>query len=305
MAVEMVREEELEREDRPDGSVAWTTPAFRPSLPARRVVPFWNVVREREGPPVRAELKLTIRRDETPWMMVAGRGLAASDAELGPFPAGISLDGDELALDKGTLQAARLRVVCAPGLPAPSRAGVAFWPVFDAVALPQRPVKPAFTEGRIAQHAQHPELGRHICGPSSLAMALGHFGHPVGAVDLALEVRDAWSELHGHWTNLAAAAGERGLVAFVERGGGPARLAEHLARGRLAILSLRWEDGELVGSAIPRSAGHLVLAVGADRDAGLFMDPAFKDPEIQVVRYDWQSVLRSWKSGAMVVVGRS
>ena len=129
-----------------------------------------------------------------------------------------------------------------------------------------------------------------------------HFGQAADPLEVAADVQCPWQGIYGNWTQLAAVAGERGLAAWVERGGGPARLGQHLGLGRLVILSLRWAEHELPGAPIPSSDGHLVLAVGCGPDGVQVMDPAFRDPEVELVTYDWQGLLRAWKSGASVVL---
>jgi hypothetical protein len=134
-------------------------------------------------------------------------------------------------------------------------------------------------------------------------MAMEHFGISQGPLEVAAAVKDPWSGIYGHWSYLAAYAGECGLRSWVERGGGPVRLAEHLAKGRLVILSLQWQDHELPGAPLTSSEGHLVLAVGTETEGLWVMDPAFREEEKQLHLYPWQGILRAWKSGAAIVLG--
>lgn len=295
MPVHLYETDELERL----APGRWRTPAATPTLPAQSVVPSWNLALP-PGAALRARLELRRAGSWEPGVLVGVRGAALEPPPV--LPPGLELAGDELRSPRVPIEAARLELEV-DGAEAPRRAGLAFWPHFAALELPEDPVEPLLRQGRVRQHSlQSPESHR-LCGPSSLTMALRHLVGPAEVLEVAAAVRCPWADIYGHWTYLAALAGERGLAAWVERGPGPARLARHLAQGRLVILSLQWREHELPGAPHASSDGHLVLAVGADHEGAWVMDPAFREAERQLARYDWQGLLRAWKSGAAVVLG--
>lgn len=293
MAVHLLDPSQLEA----DGE-AWVSPWLAVDLPARAVVASVSAAGP-EAAPLILEVAARTAAGDSAFAPVAAWGPGAP-AEAPPFPEGLRLDGDEVVADPGPLLAARVRVQGARGL---RRVGVTFWPSFDKVAVPRRVVAAPALPPRIPQYSVDPEIGGRICGPTCLTMALRARGLEADPLEVAAAVLDPWADLYGNWTRLAAEASFRGLAAWVERGGGPVRLVEHLRRGAFAILSVRWVEGELTGAPIASSAGHLILAVGADAEGVHVLDPAFRDPEVQVVRYPWQDLVRCWKSGAMVVLG--
>jgi hypothetical protein len=299
--VHLFEASELEQvEDRPG---VYRTPDVAPAdLPARSVVASWNHATT-PATPLRVRVQVRRRGEWSPWLPVAVRGAAAEESPP-EYPEGLRLAGDEVVSDGPTLEAARVEVEVGEGEPAPRRVGASFWPRFAPVALPDDPVEPEVTVDRLAQYHQDTDETHRICGPCSLTMALRHFGQEAEVLEVMAAVRDPWAGIYGNWSYLAAYAGERGLAAWVERGGGPPRLGQVLEAGRLAILSLSWRDHELPGAPNPSSDGHLVLAVGAEEGGVVVLDPAFRDQEVQAVTYPWQGLLRAWKSGAMVVVGR-
>lgn len=287
----------------PDRPGVYRTPEVAPDdLPARSVVASWNHATT-SGMSLRARVQVRRRGEWSPWLPVAVRGAAGADPAP-EYPEGLRLAGDEVISDGPTIEAARVEVEVGEGQPVPRRMGASFWPRFAPIALPDDPFEPEVVVERIAQHHQDTEEGHRICGPCSLTMALRHFGHDLEVREVMAGVRDPWAGIYGNWTLLAAFAGELGLSAWVERGGGPQRLGQVLQAGRLAILSLSWKDHELPGSAIPASDGHLVLAIGAEEGGVVVLDPAFRDLDVGTTVYPWQGLLRAWKSGAMVVVGR-
>ncbi len=294
MGVHLFRDRELVAT--PEG---FATPRVVAGTPAKKVVFSWNATLE-PGEGLEAEARVWVAGVESPWIRVGVRGAAAS---LAPpvCPPGLRLDADELVSCDDPIEAVELRVR-GPSR-RPRRLGVTWWPSFERFEVPTREVRSACIPERIAQYHLDPERGGRVCGPSSLTMAFRALGVEIDPLEVAERAKDRWADIYGNWTYLAALAGELGFASWVERGGGPRRLQEHLERGRLAVVSLQWGPGELPEASSPSSAGHLVLAVGVDPEALSVLDPAFRDPGVQVLRYSWQSVLRAWKSGAMVVVG--
>lgn len=282
--------------EHPEGGYA--SPPVEASMPARSVVASWNTGATR---PVEVFARFRPRGGTPgPWMRIGYRG----DGPLpppGPFPPGTTLEGDELTVKDSPLPPVELRVVAAQR---PRRLGLAFWPVFDRIALPEGRSGTGNRPSRIAQYAVCATLGGRICGPSSLTMGLRALGIEADPAQVAAGAYDPWGDIYGNWSYLADEASRRGAAAWVERGGGPIRLAEHLARGRYAIVSLRWGPGELAGAPSAQTQGHLVLAVGATPEHLEVLDPAFRDPGVGVTAYPWQDVVRCWKSGAMVVLAR-
>ncbi|MDE2237375.1 MAG: C39 family peptidase, partial [Elusimicrobia bacterium] len=119
------------------------------------------------------------------------------------------------------------------------------------------------------------ELRRDICSPTSLAMALGHWGVERTAAQLARKVRDSRTGIFGHWAFNVAGAADCGVEGWVARLGGLEELAALIEDGRPVVASLSFGPGKLAGSPLRRTSGHLVLVTGFDKAGDVIvLDPA-------------------------------
>jgi hypothetical protein len=128
------------------------------------------------------------------------------------------------------------------------------------------------------------------CSPTSLAMVLGYWykrtGDPVLApfIDpqsvprlVAPAVYDATYEGYGNWSFNVAYAASLGLESFVTRLDSIDQLDEWLALGIPVVMSIAWKEGQLTGAPIPKSNGHLIVAIGIDESGDVIVaDPAAK-----------------------------
>jgi Peptidase_C39 like family len=80
---------------------------------------------------------------------------------------------------------------------------------------------------------------------------------------------------HGNWPFNTAYAATKGLQSHVTRFTSFAQLEPWIAAGVPAILSVAWGSGELTGSTIPSTGGHLLVLVGFDSAGNAVVnDPA-------------------------------
>lgn len=167
--------------------------------------------------------------------------------------------------------------------PAPHPGDRRAWGV--TLALPER-----------SQRALEGDLPTRGCSPTALAMALAALGQPLEPSAVARGVYDAGAGIYGNWAFNVAFANALGVEATVERWDLGA-LEAQVAAGCPAVIRERHEAGELEGSPLPRTDGHL-LAVAGFTPAGdvVVHDPAADPRQGQPVRrvYRRDQLARAW-----------
>lgn len=141
------------------------------------------------------------------------------------------------------------------------------------------------------------ERYRHnICSPTTLAMALDFAGVNRATARVADAARDLESGLYGVWPSNTALAARLGLQARVARLESLDDLQTEIAAGRPVAVSVTFGPGELGGSPIKKTAGHLFLVAGfTARGDVIVMDPAA--PTRASVRrvYDREQFHKAWR----------
>jgi hypothetical protein len=134
----------------------------------------------------------------------------------------------------------------------------------------------------------YPDGGEVWCSPTSMSMVLSFWNNYTGQceprVRAAVDGVDDWVyDGHGNWPfNTAYAATQvvtqdgatRNLEAYVARFTSLAKAEEYIAAGIPVVVSFAWKNGDLEGSAIPSSNGHLAVLVGFDAQG----NPIINDP---------------------------
>jgi hypothetical protein len=132
----------------------------------------------------------------------------------------------------------------------------------------------------------YPDGGEVWCSPTSTSMVLGYWGFMSGPCEPRVRnavtgVYDWIYDGHGNWPfNTAYAAtkvsstNSTPLEGYVARFSSLDKAEEFVKAGVPVIVSFAWGTGDLTGSAIPSSNGHLAVLVGFD-PAG---NPIINDP---------------------------
>ena len=133
----------------------------------------------------------------------------------------------------------------------------------------------------------YPDGGEVWCSPTSTSMVLGYWNTDPGSScaireDAAVNgVFDWIYDGHGNWPfNTAYAAtkkvGTQPLEGYVARFTSLAKAEEFIAAGVPVILSIAWKKGDLTGSSVESTNGHLLVLVGFDDQGNpIVNDPAF------------------------------
>ncbi|MBI3552193.1 MAG: C39 family peptidase [Elusimicrobia bacterium] len=219
------------------------------------------------------------------------------------------VDVDTLKLKKPA-KAFRYRFL----LSAPSRAVVlrlAAMTVSNAEVPDLAPFQPGpwVTELKARPRSQTVEQEKYkhdICSPTSLSMVLEFWGDRLPTVEVAERVRDQKTAIFGHWPFNAAVAGDLGLESYVARLDGMEDLQEEIAQGRPVVVSLTYGEGELKGSPIKKTKGHLLVVAGFDFKGDVIaLDPAAPPDSVRRV-YDRKEFWSAWrlkKRGLAYLVG--
>jgi hypothetical protein len=125
----------------------------------------------------------------------------------------------------------------------------------------------------------YPDGGEVWCSPTSTSMVLGYWKQDTGPcgprVRAAVEgVYDWVYDGHGNWPFNTAYAATQGLEGYVARFTSLAQLEPWIDAGVPVVMSIAWKKGDLTGSTIPSTNGHLLVLVGFD-DSG---NPIINDP---------------------------
>ncbi len=147
-----------------------------------------------------------------------------------------------------------------------------------------------------SQFAETDDCRGSICSPTSLAAVLEYWGLRRPTLDMAGRVRDGSCGDFGNWPFNTAAAGALGFDAHVARLESLDDLAEEVAAGRPVVVSLTFGPGELPGSPIPQTKGHLMVVAGfSPRGDVLVMDPAARSAAETRRVYGRAAFHRAWR----------
>jgi len=125
----------------------------------------------------------------------------------------------------------------------------------------------------------YPDGGEVWCSPTSTSMVLGYWGIDPGPCEPRVRaavdgVFDWVYDGHGNWPFNTAYAATKGLEGYVARFTSLADAEKWIAAGVPVVMSIAWGKGDLTGSTIPSTSGHLLVLVGFDD----FGNPIINDP---------------------------
>jgi hypothetical protein len=141
----------------------------------------------------------------------------------------------------------------------------------------------------------YPKGGEVWCSPTSTSMVLAYWGRDVPVPEAAAATYDHEYEGNGNWPFNTAWAATYGLEAYVTRLGSFAQLEEWVSAGVPVVISYAFGPGELPGTPIPDSDGHIMVVRGFEADGDVIVnDPAAaSDAEARRV-YDREILERLW-----------
>jgi peptidase C39-like protein len=125
----------------------------------------------------------------------------------------------------------------------------------------------------------YPDGGEVWCSPTSTSMVLAYLDGYTGACEPRVRaavdgVFDWVYDGHGNWPFNTAYAATFGYEGYVARFASLARAEEYVAAGVPVVMSIAWGKGDLTGSDIASTNGHLFVLVGFDASG----NPIVNDP---------------------------
>lgn len=128
----------------------------------------------------------------------------------------------------------------------------------------------------------YPDGGEVWCSPTSTSMVMAYWANITGKSQwnrsVPTVVKGVWDSVYngaGNWPFNTAYAASRGLEGKVVRMENMAELERWVETGVPVIISLAFEKGELTGSPIQSSNGHLLVVRGFDKHGDVLVnDPA-------------------------------
>ncbi len=150
--------------------------------------------------------------------------------------------------------------------------------------------------------------GKRLCSPTCVTMALNYFGKEVALSEVKKGVYDKGADIYGNWLFNTAYAASHGLFAHIFYVKNFTECYNFLAKNFCVVASISFGEGELKGSAVSKTPGHLVLICGFDKDGNVLVnDPAAPSKETVLRAYDRKEFAHAWfknKNGVAYIIGR-
>ena len=137
----------------------------------------------------------------------------------------------------------------------------------------------------------YPDGGEVWCSPTSTSMVLGYWGWMPGPCEPRVRatkdgVFDWVYDGHGNWPFNTAFAAVQGMEGYVARFTSLAQAEPWVAAGVPVVMSIAWNKGDITGSTIPSTNGHLLVLVGFDVNGNpIINDPAAASNDTVRVTY--------------------
>jgi hypothetical protein len=137
----------------------------------------------------------------------------------------------------------------------------------------------------------YPDGGEVWCSPTSTSMVLGYWNRDTGPCEPRVRaavagVYDWLYNGHGNWPFNTAYAATKGQESYVARFTSLADAEKWIDAGVPVVMSIAWKKGDLTGSTIPSTNGHLLVLVGFDASGNpIINDPAAANNDTVRVTY--------------------
>lgn len=157
----------------------------------------------------------------------------------------------------------------------------------------------------VPQHSQleeDPSYRSDICSATSLAMVMQYWGLKKSVADVVAGVKDQTTGIYGNWPLNMALAGAYGFDARVDRFYSVVQLEQEIAAGRPVAISIAFGPGELSGSPIRSTDGHLIVVRGFTPSGDIIVNDPIAPSSSQVrLVYKREELGRIWqRSGGIV-----
>lgn len=135
---------------------------------------------------------------------------------------------------------------------------------------------------------------RRVCSPACVSMVVDYFGLQTSVSEIASHTYSSTHDLYGIWPASLWAASKYGLLGYILRFEEIESLVYLIEQGLPVIASISYSRGELGGSAIDSTPGHLVVITGVRKRTILVNDPAAPDRAGVKREYDKDEFCNAW-----------
>ena len=290
------------------GSGEYLSQVRETTFPFSNAVLSWNADAP-AGTTLRFELRV---RDSSGWSGWYAMGEWRADGGRsipGQADSRGKVDVDTLKL-KSTATALQYRVELSSSSPAATplirQVSVVYSDLSRGLSGPALPMPAgAVRDLDVPQHSQleeDPSYRSDICSATSLAMVMQYWGLKKSVADVVAGVKDQTTGIYGNWPLNMALAGANGFDARVDRFYSVVQLEQEIAAGRPVAISIAFGPGELTGSPIRSTDGHLIVVRGFTPSGDIIVnDPIAPTSKAVRLVYKREELGRIWqRSGGIV-----
>lgn len=146
-----------------------------------------------------------------------------------------------------------------------------------------------------SQCVEDKSISGKICGPTSLSMILEYYKIDILIAKTASFCYDKYNDIYGNWPYLVAFASEQGLTGWARYFTSLDELKEEIKNNYPVIVGISFGEGELTGSPVSSTAGHLLVVRGFDEEGNVYVnDPAFLNKAEGIRKYDKDEFAKAW-----------
>lgn len=154
-----------------------------------------------------------------------------------------------------------------------------------------------------SQCVEDKSISGKICGPTSLSMILGYYKIDMPTAKVASFCYDKYNDIYGNWPYIVAFASEQGLTGWVRYFTSLDELKEEIKNNHPVIVGISFGEGELTGSPVASTAGHLLVVRGFDNEGNVYVnDPAFTSQNKGIRKYDKDEFAKAWLDNHLGIV---
>jgi hypothetical protein len=292
------------------GTAQYVSAVRETAAPFDNAVLSWNAETP-AGTSLRFELRVRAGANWSGWFTMGewgangGRSVAGQSEPIG----GVDVDTLVLKTPASAMQyRVTLSTTSTSNSPLVRQVAVTFANMSKGLTGPALPKGVA--SGRdldVPKHSQLEEAASvrsEICSATSLAMVLQYWGVDRTVADVYKGVRDQTEGIYGNWPLNVAYAAANGMEGRVERFYGVEQLEREIAAGRPMIISISFKPGELDGSPITSTSGHLIVVRGFTSEGDVIVnDPIASNSQSVRLVYNREQLSRVWlRSGGIAYV---
>ena len=138
------------------------------------------------------------------------------------------------------------------------------------------------------------DIRPRICSPTCVSMAMNYLGVDHAFDELVIAAYHRATDLYGVWPQNIWAASRWGAIGAIETTADWGVVERAVGGGHPLAASIAFEEGNLRGSVIPASGGHLVIVRGIQNNRVVVNDPAANDAVDVPRRYDADEFRDAW-----------